>query len=86
MDFSRNIEQMADLELTVRFEDVEDGWVMATVPELPGVITQGATIEEARENVLDALTMVLTTPTAPDSSSSPVHGVRIENLALNLAA
>jgi len=48
------------LNLTVHFEDAGDGWVTATIPEVPGAISQGRTREEARRNVLDALQTVLT--------------------------
>ena len=34
--------------------------VLATIPEVPGAISQGRTREEARENVIDALRVVLT--------------------------
>jgi predicted RNase H-like HicB family nuclease len=35
---------------------VQDGpWVVAWLEEFPGVSTQGATLEEARENLRDAL-------------------------------
>lgn len=39
---------------TVAFEEVEDGWVMATILEKPGAISQGRNRAEARENVRDA--------------------------------
>ncbi len=42
------------LRLTIVYEDAGDGWIMATVPEVPGAISQGATRAEARENVTDA--------------------------------
>jgi predicted RNase H-like HicB family nuclease len=48
------------LSLTVHFEDAGNGWVLATIPEVPGAISQGRTREEARENVIDALRTVLT--------------------------
>jgi len=48
------------LKLTVRFEDAGEGWVLATIPEVPGAISQGRTRAEARENVIDALRVVLT--------------------------
>ena len=38
------------LSLTVHFEDAGNGWVMATVPEVPGAISQGRTRAEACEN------------------------------------
>lgn len=43
------------LQLTIVYEPGEDGWVIAFVPEVPGVHSQGKTREEARENVIDAL-------------------------------
>ncbi len=49
------------LRLTIVYEDAGDGdgWVLARIPEVRGVISQGANREEARENVLDALRLML---------------------------
>ena len=47
------------LQLTIVFEQGEDGWIVASIPEVPGVHSQGKTREEARENVIDALRGVL---------------------------
>jgi predicted RNase H-like HicB family nuclease len=65
------------LRLTIVYEDAGDGWVLARIPQVRGAISQGATREEARENVIDALREVLAvrfgTPPAvheaPDSES-----------------
>jgi predicted RNase H-like HicB family nuclease len=46
------------LELTAVFRKVPEGYV-AFVEELPGANTQGATLEEARENLKEAATLVL---------------------------
>jgi predicted RNase H-like HicB family nuclease len=43
------------LLLTIVFEDGEDGWVVASIPEVPGANSQGRTRGEARANVIDAL-------------------------------
>jgi predicted RNase H-like HicB family nuclease len=48
------------LRLTIRYTDAGDGWVTAQVLEIPGAISEGPTRAEARENVLDALQVVLT--------------------------
>jgi len=48
------------ITLSVRYEDAGDGWVLATIPEVPGAISQGRTRAEARQNVIDALQVVLT--------------------------
>ncbi len=47
------------LRLTIVYEDGEDGWVVASVPEVPGVHSQGRTRDEARTNVIDALHGIL---------------------------
>jgi predicted RNase H-like HicB family nuclease len=49
-----------ELHLTIHYSDAGDGWVMAQIAEIPGAISQGATREEARANVLDALELLLT--------------------------
>ncbi|MFT4049856.1 MAG: type II toxin-antitoxin system HicB family antitoxin [Solirubrobacterales bacterium] len=77
---------MADLEVTVRFEEVEDGWVMASVVEMPGVHTQGESYEAARENILDALRTVLSVKAELDGSEAGEPGVTIENLSFALTA
>jgi predicted RNase H-like HicB family nuclease len=48
------------INLTIHYEDAGDGWVLATIPEVPGAISQGRTRAEARTNVIDALQTVLT--------------------------
>jgi len=44
---------------SVVYTPIEDGWYMASVPELPGAVTQGRTMEEAREMVKDAVALLL---------------------------
>ncbi|CAN5673295.1 hypothetical protein BH24ACT21_BH24ACT21_02390 [soil metagenome] len=44
---------------TAVFERGEDGWWVASCLEIPEAITQGETIEEARENLKDAIQLVL---------------------------
>jgi predicted RNase H-like HicB family nuclease len=46
------------MKLTAAYKKVGDWWA-ASIEEIPGVHTQGATYEEARENLKDALEMVL---------------------------
>lgn len=43
------------LKYTVIFEPAEEGGYVATVPSLPGCITEGDTLEEAMEMVKDAI-------------------------------
>ncbi len=46
------------MKLTAAYKKVGDWWA-ASIEEIPGVHTQGSTYEEARENLKDALQMVL---------------------------
>lgn len=47
------------LHLTILYEEGDDGWILASVPEVPGVFSQGKTKDEAREMALDALAGML---------------------------
>lgn len=44
-----------DIKLTIRYEDADDGSVIARIAEFPAAMSFGATRAEAREAVLDAL-------------------------------
>lgn len=43
----------------VLYTPVEDGWIMAAVPELPGAVTQGRDRNEARTNIREAIELLL---------------------------
>jgi predicted RNase H-like HicB family nuclease len=47
------------LQMTIVYEQGEDGWIVASVPEVPGAHSQGRSREEARANVIDALRGIL---------------------------
>ena len=47
------------LRFTIRYSDGGEDWVMAQVEEVPGAISQGRTRRETRENVIDALRLML---------------------------
>lgn len=46
-------------EFTVVIERDEDGWLVATVPSLPGCHTQGRTMDELIERVREAIAAYL---------------------------
>jgi len=57
------------LQMTIAYDEPdEEGWIVARVLEVPGVLSQGRTRAEARENVIDALRLML----APDENDSRV--------------
>lgn len=43
-----------DLSVTIVYQQDEEGWWIAEIPEIPGAFSQGKTQDEAREMVLDA--------------------------------
>lgn len=48
------------LHLTIVYEqDPDSDWIIVSIPEVPGVHSQGRTRAEAREMVLDALAGML---------------------------
>ena len=49
----------AHLRFTAIFEPAKEGGYVAYEAEIPGVNTQGETLEEARHNLREALEMVL---------------------------
>ena len=51
-----NREIITGMELTAVFKKVPEGYI-AWVEELPGANTQGATLAEVRENLLEAIEM-----------------------------
>ena len=48
-------------DFTAVYQAAEEGGYIAWAEELPGAITQGETLEEARENLAEAIQLVLDT-------------------------
>lgn len=46
-------------EYEVVYQEIEDGWIMATVPDLPGAVTQGRDMAEARMMIKEATELLL---------------------------
>jgi len=72
------------LRLTIVYEESGDGWIVASVPEVPGALSQGRTRAEARENVIDALHGVLELRFGEHALSEPAQDS--EALELTIAA
>ena len=47
------------MKYTVIIKRMENGWYFAQCEQLPGAMTQGRTIEEAKENLKDAILLLL---------------------------
>jgi predicted RNase H-like HicB family nuclease len=51
--------ELPSAEFTAIYDPQDDGWIVASVAEVPGVHTQGRTMEEARANLAEALQLML---------------------------
>jgi predicted RNase H-like HicB family nuclease len=49
------------MKFTAIIEKGENGWFVGQVEELPAAMSQGKTIEELKENLLDAVRLLLDT-------------------------
>jgi predicted RNase H-like HicB family nuclease len=47
------------MNFTAIIEKSDDGWYVGQLEELPAVLSQGKTVDELKENLLDALQMLL---------------------------
>ncbi len=47
----------------------DEGWLVGKLKEIPGVFSQGKTLEELKENVIDAYRMMLEEDEAQDKQS-----------------
>jgi predicted RNase H-like HicB family nuclease len=50
---------MTEVTLTAIYEEAEEGGYIGYVAELPGANTQGETLAEARENLAEAIQLIL---------------------------
>lgn len=70
------------MKFTAVFVPVPEGWA-AFVEELPGANTQGATLEEARENLKEAVELVI--ETNRELAERSVAGRPVQREVLELA-
>lgn len=68
------------LRLRVLFEPSDEGGYTVFVSSLPGCISEGDTLEEARENIREAIAFYL----EPDDDPRVVEGSIVEELPLSL--
>ena len=77
---------MTELTLTTVFEEAEEGGYIGYVAELPGANTQGDTIEETRENLAEAIQLILETNREQfERQLPPGAKVKREHLVLRAA-
>ena len=76
-----------DITLTAVYEEVpesEGGGYVAYAEELPGAITQGETLDEARENLRDAIELLIEANRA--LSGKPSQGQKILREQIQITA
>jgi predicted RNase H-like HicB family nuclease len=71
-------------QLTILYEEAEDGWVAARIQEVPAAISQGRSREEARANVIEALRDLTHRPTPAERLAASVRE-RMEHVASRVA-
>jgi predicted RNase H-like HicB family nuclease len=71
-----------ELQFTAVFRPVPEGYI-AFVEELPGANTQGATLDEARSNLREAVTLVLEANRALSAESTAGADVIREPLTIS---
>jgi predicted RNase H-like HicB family nuclease len=77
------------VELTIVYEDAGDGWITASVAELPGILSQGRDLAEARTMIRSALQDWLRFYVADQGGAAPARlprGASSERLHLTIAA
>jgi predicted RNase H-like HicB family nuclease len=72
-----------EIRYTAVFEQVGDWW-MGYAEELPGANTQGRTLEEARENLKEAIQLVLEANRELAERRGQGHDVRREELLVSV--
>lgn len=78
-----NMARMSEsLELSIVYEDGGEGWIVASIPQVPGTRSQGRTRDEARANVIDALKVML----AGDDESLGTAAADTETITLTVGS
>ncbi len=66
------------MKLKIMFEPSDEGGYTVIVPSLPGCISEGDTLEEARSNIMEAIHLYLTPVEDDLAALVPSHIEEIE--------
>jgi len=72
------------MKFKIKIEEDEDGWYVATVPALPGCISQGKTEEEAKKNIAEAIELHLSALAEDGVSIEYREGVKEAFVAVHI--
>jgi predicted RNase H-like HicB family nuclease len=76
---------ITELKLTAIYEEAEEGGYIGYIAELPGANTQGETLDEVRENLLEAVQMILDA-NREKSEKRVADGAKVTKESLTLRA
>jgi len=74
-----------ELNLTAIYEEADEGGFIGYIAELPGANTQGETLDEVRENLLEAVQMILEA-NREESERRLAKGARVKRERVTLRA
>ena len=57
---------------------MDDGWYVGRLKEVPGIFSQGETLEELEENIRDAYTMMIEEEVSPQYSGSQTKDILVD--------
>ena len=75
--------KLKHIEFNAIIEKSDDGWYVGQLEELPEVISQGKTVQELKQNLQDALDLVISN--ARETTLSLYKGKKFIRRKLNLA-
>ncbi len=76
---------MSEIKFTAIYELAKEGGYIGYVAELPGANTQGETLEETRENLKEAVTLLLECYREDADRKATLSNFKKESLVLQLA-
>jgi len=72
-----------DMKFTAIIEKGENGWFVGQVEEIPAALSQGKTIQEVKDNLLDALKLILEVNKELTEKEYIDKSIVVEELELN---
>ena len=57
---------------------LDEGWYVGRLKEVPGVFSQGQSLEELKENILDAYNLMIEEEALPHMIKGKVKQIRVE--------
>jgi predicted RNase H-like HicB family nuclease len=76
---------ITELRLTAIYEEADEGGYIGYIAELPGANTQGETLDEVRENLVEAVQMILEA-NREESERRLANGAKVTKESLTLRA